>query len=1788
MFSVGMVAWASGTTGLSGVISDANALLGSKADDRIGSDGITLLANGNYVVRSSQWDNGSFNGAGAATWGNGNSGVSGRISASNSLVGTSSGAQIGSEVTALSNGNYVVNAFGWRNALGDMVGATTWANGATGITGTISEANSLVGTQGLDGAVSDVVALSNGNYVVAHPYWDNGALVNAGAVTWGNGTTGVVGVISPANSLVGTGAGNFVGFPRVVPLTNGNYVVSSSDWEGPSNINVGAVTWANGSTGLTGAVSPSNSLVGDFDFEFVGDDPQYIHEGVVALANGNYVVSTPRYGNGAKQNLGAVTWGNGATGTVGVVSATNSLTGSKSGDLIGISGSYKVTPLTNGNYVVISAKWQNEQGVAVGAATWVNGSGPHSGVVSSSNSVPGVSSVIALTGGDFVVSSREWVTRGNGATGATAELSLDTSLATDAYSVALPDGSYVVCSVFKDNAAITQAGAVTWSAANTAVVGEVSAGNSLVGTTATDNLCRGKYTPGITPLADSRYVVYSSLFDNGALIDAEAMTLGVGSLSGGINLQNSVIGTQAFGGNANNNVALDFDYDVTRSSLVVGHHFANRVTTLVLTNDVGPALTIGDVVIAEGNSGTKTATFTVQLSAASASPVNYDIATTNGRATAGSDYVARQLLAQVIPAGVTSKTFTVTINGDAVPETSESFTVNVSNVVGAKVADAQAIGRITNDDGAAISIGDVSIAEGDNGTLVATFTVSLFEAAASNVTYNIATSNGTAVAGSDYVASNLVGQSIVAGSTRQTFSVTINGDTAMEQDETFSVALSNVAGASVADGTAVGTINNDDFPILWVEDVAVAEGASGTTKTMTFTVRLSIPAITNVTYDVTTVSSMAEAGSDFVASQLTGQVIPAGSTSKTFNVTINGDDQVEPDEALNLYVNNIVGSPTTEASPIGWILNDEGVGVVPTLSISDVTVSEGDNGTKLANFTLSLSSATPATVGYDITTIDGTASSGSDYVASHLVAQRIAAGQTSKTVSVAINGDTDVELDETFQVIVSNIISATPGDTQGIGTIGDDDAPPGLSIADASVLEGNSGARKLNFTVSLTAPAGPGGVTFNIATATVRSTGNAATANSDFASVNLQAMTIAAGETSASFGVKILGDTRIEGNELFKVIVGKVMGANVARAEAIGTIINDDNASLQDLNRNVIAPSGITAIASIQGTEMLSPMMGEQVIVQGVVTAVRQDGFFLQTADAKRDANPATSDAIFVFTRVAPNKNASRGNLVEVSGQVREVAYHSRQKELSTTSIEAVQVTLIASGSKLPQPIILNASMLRSDRASTWLERFESMRVSVPKMQVVSPAGGRINDSTAASISDGRFYGVAHGTVRPFREPGIPVLEMATRGKIGRVANVAAFDGNPESLHVDSLGQAGSIAMSVDVGDVITGIVGILAQANDSYSLFTDKNAKFDVLSGATPRAASAPLASDFTIGNFNARRFFDDIDDPGVNEPVLTESAYALRLAKTANAICKYMHSPDILGVAEVEKQSTLSDLAEAVNSHAGNVLFPAACKKNPQYSAVMVKSKTANDRLGFLVSGVEVRPGVPRVQILSVTDIGKSARFQHADGGGEALFEQSPLLLQAKLNAVDGKNETLAVLVNQMQSTDAINGSDQASYGWPTRSDYVYAKRRAQMQFLVSLVDARQAGNSRERIVVLGGFESNEFSNGKDDLMKLIADPSFKPTGLPSAGAGPVRKSLVNMTLRMPQQQRYSVVRSGNAEALDHVLVSQTMFDGRYKLRTEFARINADFGEDNAGDFEVPVRVSDHDAVVLYLSRP
>ncbi|MBK8304877.1 MAG: hypothetical protein IPK98_16350 [Chloracidobacterium sp.] len=216
-------------------------------------------------------------------------------------------------------------------------GAGTWCSSVAGCPPTIAAANSLVGTTAGDNVGNEgITVLPNGNYVVRSSLWDNGGATNAGAVTWCGGTGATVGAISPTNSIVGTRSGDIIGDGGITVLTNGNYVVSSVSWDNGATENVGAVTWGNGAIGIAGEISSSNSLIGPQASDQVGNG------GVTALTNGNYVVKSRNWSNAGVASAGAVTLGN---GTGGSRFSANSLIGTHS-DLVATAGSRRCLTAT--------------------------------------------------------------------------------------------------------------------------------------------------------------------------------------------------------------------------------------------------------------------------------------------------------------------------------------------------------------------------------------------------------------------------------------------------------------------------------------------------------------------------------------------------------------------------------------------------------------------------------------------------------------------------------------------------------------------------------------------------------------------------------------------------------------------------------------------------------------------------------------------------------------------------------------------------------------------------------------------------------------------------------------------------------------------------------------------------------------------------------------------------------------------------------------------------------------------------------------------------------------------------------------------------------------------------------------------------------------------------------------------------------------------------------------------------------------------------------------------------
>ncbi|MFM6677489.1 MAG: Calx-beta domain-containing protein, partial [Microcystis panniformis] len=242
-------------------------------------------------------------------------------------------------------------------------------------------------------------------------------------------------------------------------------------------------------------------------------------------------------------------------------------------------------------------------------------------------------------------------------------------------------------------------------------------------------------------------------------------------------------------------------------------------TATVTITDPSISLTINDVTVTEGNSGTTNAVFTVSLSSAASTVVSVDYATANGTATAGTDYTAIPTTTLTFNPGETSKTITVAVNGDNQVELNETFFLNLSNLQanGSNVtlADNQGQGTINNDDSASIAITDVTVTEGNSGTTNAVFTVTLSNPIDTAITLNYATADGTATtADNDYIAIATTSLTFNAGETSKTITVAVNGDTKVESNETFFVNLSNLQtngrNVTIADNQGQGTITDDD------------------------------------------------------------------------------------------------------------------------------------------------------------------------------------------------------------------------------------------------------------------------------------------------------------------------------------------------------------------------------------------------------------------------------------------------------------------------------------------------------------------------------------------------------------------------------------------------------------------------------------------------------------------------------------------------------------------------------------------------------------------------------------------------------------------------------------------------------------------------------------------------------------------------------------------------------------------------------------------------------------------
>ena len=279
------------------------------------------------------------------------------------------------------------------------------------------------------------------------------------------------------------------------------------------------------------------------------------------------------------------------------------------------------------------------------------------------------------------------------------------------------------------------------------------------------------------------------------------------------------------------------------------------------------------------------------------------------------------------------------------------------------------------------------------------------------------------------------------------------------------------------------TVNVIVAPTLTINDVTANEGNAGTVN-FAFTVSLSAAAPAGgVTFDIATASGSATSGTDFVANSLTAQTIPAGSSTYAFNVQVNGDTANEPSETFFVNVTNVTGAIVGDGQGTGTIVNDD---PLPSFTINDVAVIEGNAGTSNAVFTVTLGAASGQTTSVNYATADGTATQPADYT-NTAGTLTFTPGQTTQTISVPVIGETVPEANETFFVNLSGATNATIADNQGLGTITNDDVPvtvnpatvPGGAVAAAYSQTLTASGGVAPYTFAVTAGALPSGVTLS-------------------------------------------------------------------------------------------------------------------------------------------------------------------------------------------------------------------------------------------------------------------------------------------------------------------------------------------------------------------------------------------------------------------------------------------------------------------------------------------------------------------------------------------------------------------------------------------------------------------------------------------------------------------------------------------------------------------------------------
>jgi predicted extracellular nuclease len=581
------------------------------------------------------------------------------------------------------------------------------------------------------------------------------------------------------------------------------------------------------------------------------------------------------------------------------------------------------------------------------------------------------------------------------------------------------------------------------------------------------------------------------------------------------------------------------------------------------------------------------------------------------------------------------------------------------------------------------------------------------------------------------------------------------------------------------------------------------------------------------------------------------------------------------------------------------------------------------------------------------------------------------------------------------------------------------------------------------------------------------------------------------------------------------------------------------------------APPTAVAINAIQGASHASPLVGQVVETTGIVTARRLSGgsgFYLQGTSV--DADPETSEAIFVFTSTAPT--VSVGDSVEVVGTVSEFRPGgSSSANLTTTQLTSPSIALLSSGNALPAATVIGTggrvpptTVIEDDATGSvetsgsfdaatdgidFYESLESMRVQVNNPVVVGP---RNSFGEILVLADGG----AGASVRTNRG-GIVIRDLDP----SPLGDYTSGDFNPERVMLDDLLAA---TPAVDVGDSFSSASGVLAYDFGNYKIAV-ASSPIEVDGGLEREVTDVPIDQEIAVATYNVENL-DPSDDT---------------FAEHADLIVNHLRSPDLIAIEEIQDSDGETNTSVTDATTTWNMLIAAiTAAGGPAYQFRSISpvddqdggAPGGNIRVGFLFrTDRELefidRPGGTSTSNTTVVDHPSGPRLSASPGRvdpANAAWTASRKPLAGEFR-MQGKK--VFVIVNHFSS----KGGDNPLFGRfqpPVRSTEV--QRHQQAQVVNAFVDDLLEADPNANVIVLGDINDFEFSQTVDLL------------------EGGVLTSLMD---DLPQAERYSYVFEGNSQVLDQILVSDNLRDV-FPIDYDVVHVNSEFSD----------QASDHDPQV------